>query len=427
MNHEIYQQISGCVYSTPETQRSSYEIGAYLKSNNIQGDIVELGVAAAGNFGTILLGCKDINWPVKGWGFDSFEGIQLAGKKDTLQAGIGEITHNTDVPYEDLLVSSGITIHSKQSVIDNLTNWGLYENVELIEGWVQNTLPVHASRIDKISVLRLDMDIYHPTKISLEYLWDKVVEGGLIIIDDWALDGARLACQEFFQERNLNPEIQTIPNSTPVYFIKTKEMAHPYYSQNDEEKYIVDYFTSKGKVVGNFVDIGAFHPTALSNTRKLYEMGWCGVFIEPSPKCFSTFVEEYSWDEKITLLPYAIGPRDGKITFYESNGDAVSTSSIDHKVKWEMGSAVTFDKIEVEMMAAHRFETEHGMDIDFLSLDVEGTNWEIFNLLSDAFLTRLKMICIEHDNRNHDIMGRLEPLGFVQIALNGENLIAAKP
>ena len=216
----IYYQISHSVYSTPETQRQSYEIGDYLRNNSIEGDVVELGVAAGGNFATMLMGCRDAGIMRKGWGFDSFQGIQLAGKKDTSQPGIGEITHDVEVPDEALLVSSGITVHPKQNVIDNLTSWGLYDNVELVEGWVQHTLPVYADKIDKIAVLRLDMDIYYPTKIALEFLFDKVVKGGVVVIDDWALDGARLACEEYFESIKYKPTYIAVPNSTPVYFSK---------------------------------------------------------------------------------------------------------------------------------------------------------------------------------------------------------------
>jgi hypothetical protein len=215
-----YNQISQYVYSTAETQRQSYEVGDYLRNNSIEGDVVELGVAAGGNFATMLLGCRESGLTRKGWGFDSFQGIQLAGKKDTSQPGIGKITHNVDVPEEELLISSGITIHPKQNVIDNLTNWGLYTNVELVEGWVQHTLPIYADKIDKIAVLRLDMDIYEPTKIALEYLFKKVVKGGVVIIDDWALDGARLACEEYFKKIKYTPKYHRVPNSTPVYFYK---------------------------------------------------------------------------------------------------------------------------------------------------------------------------------------------------------------
>ena len=223
MNQQILDVIAQALYSTKETQQSSYDLGRYVVENNIEGDIIECGVAMAGNFASMILGA--ISLPQgesrKFWGFDSFVGIQLAGKKDTQQAGIGAITHNTDVSYEDLLVSSGITSHSKQQVENNLTNWGLNKlNIELVEGWVQNSIPLVDDRIEKISILRLDMDVYHPTIYCLQKWWDKISDGGIVIIDDWALDGVRIACYEFFEKRGINPEIHTITNSTPTYFFK---------------------------------------------------------------------------------------------------------------------------------------------------------------------------------------------------------------
>jgi hypothetical protein len=224
-NSQLLDAISQALYSTKETQMSSYELGKYVVEHDIEGDIIECGVAMGGNFASMIVGAVSLEKGTnrKFWGFDSFEGIQLAGKKDTQQAGIGDITHNTDVPYEDLLVSSGITSHSQEQVMNNLNTWGLNKyNIELVAGWVQNSIPLVNDRINKISILRLDMDVYHPTKYCLDIWWDKLSDGGVVIIDDWALDGVRTACYEFFEEKGINPEIHTIENSTPTYFFKKK-------------------------------------------------------------------------------------------------------------------------------------------------------------------------------------------------------------
>lgn len=222
-NYQLLDVIAGTLYSSRETQMSSYNLGKHVVENNIQGDIIECGVAMGGNFASMILGVTSVptGEQRKFWGFDSFQGIQLAGKKDTQQAGIGEITHNTDVPYEDLLVSSGITCHSQQQVENHLNIWGLSKfNIEFVEGWVQNSIPLVNDRIDKISILRLDMDVYHPTIYTLNMWWDKISDGGVIIIDDWVLDGVRTACEEFFKEKGINPEIHKVENSTPTYFFK---------------------------------------------------------------------------------------------------------------------------------------------------------------------------------------------------------------
>jgi O-methyltransferase len=222
-NQQTYNRISQVLYSTLETQKSSFDLAKHVVDNDIEGDIIECGIAAGGNFATMILGATENE---KGaarrfWGFDSFEGIQRAGKKDAEQAGIGAITHDTNVPYEDLLVTTNITAHSLQQVMTNLMNWGLDKyDVNLIQGWVQNSIPTVIDQINKIAILRLDMDVYHPTIFTLEALWDKISVGGIVIIDDWALSGVRVACEEFFEAKGINPEIHTVENSTPTYFFK---------------------------------------------------------------------------------------------------------------------------------------------------------------------------------------------------------------
>lgn len=213
-------QISGHLYSTLETQQNSFDMGKYVVDNKIEGDIIECGIASGANFATMMLGAsEDLSRTF--WGFDSFEGIQLAGKKDTLQAGIGAITHDVNVPDSELLISSGITSHSKESVLINFKNWGVDNfNIKLVEGWVQNTIDTVIDEIKSISILRLDMDIYDPTKYTLEKLYPLITKGGVIIIDDWELDGVRIAVEEYLKENKIKAKMLSIPNSTPKYFFK---------------------------------------------------------------------------------------------------------------------------------------------------------------------------------------------------------------
>lgn len=213
-------QISGHLYSTLETQQNSFDMGKYVVDNKIEGDIIECGIASGANFATMMLGAsEDLSRTF--WGFDSFEGIQLAGKKDTLQAGIGAITHDVNVPDSELLISSGITSHSKESVLINFKNWGVDNyDIKLVEGWVQNTIDAVIDEIKSISILRLDMDIYDPTKYTLNKLYPLITKGGVIIIDDWELDGVRIAVEEYLKENKIKVKMLSIPNSTPKYFFK---------------------------------------------------------------------------------------------------------------------------------------------------------------------------------------------------------------
>jgi FkbM family methyltransferase len=192
------------------------------------------------------------------------------------------------------------------------------------------------------------------------------------------------------------------------------------FSQNNEEFYITEYFRDK---LGRFIDIGAFHPFTFSNTRRLYELGWKGVFVEPAPSLFKLFEDEYGGNTDITLLNIAVGDTTDHVKFYESEGDAVSTTSEGHRIKWNV---VAYKEIMVPMLETIAFFNQYGQDIDFISLDTEGTNMVIFRLIPDWVWQRLQLICIEHDGFYHEIKGKLVDFGFKELYSNAENIILGK-
>ena len=70
-------------------------------------------------------------------------------------------------------------------------------------GWFQDTVPRAAAQIGPIAILRLDGDLYESYMVALDHLWDHVVTGGFVIIDDWVFKGCREAVTEFFAKRNV--------------------------------------------------------------------------------------------------------------------------------------------------------------------------------------------------------------------------------
>lgn len=166
------------------------------KTKHLNGDLVECGVGAGSQIAMMIRHAHGR----KVWGFDSFEGIPFATKDDVTQPGIGEI----DMSKEGLLQSTGITVHSLENVKDNLQKMGVNpEYPNLVQGWFQNTLPLSSKEIKAISVLRLDGDLYTSTRTSLYWLYEKVVKGGIIIIDDWTLPGSRKAVLEFINLKKI--------------------------------------------------------------------------------------------------------------------------------------------------------------------------------------------------------------------------------
>src|SRR5436190_18429309 len=189
--------------------------------------------------------------------------------------------------------------------------------------------------------------------------------------------------------------------------LQTKETR---YSQNNEEDFILDYFEGR---IGKFLDIGAYDVFKFSNTRALFERGWSGILVEPSPENYKAIAEHYKDDPRIEVLNCAVGDKGGEIDFYACQ-DAVSTTNIDHKNKWE-AAGVPYTKIVVNQVNVVDFMNQYCKGVDFLSIDTESTNIQLFRMIPDFVFEQIKMLCIEHDGNEEEITARLKRFGFYEV------------
>lgn len=75
--------------------------------------------------------------------------------------------------------------------------------IRYVQGKVEQTLPQTVP--ESIALLRLDTDWYESTKCELEYLFPRLVDGGILIIDDYGhWEGCRRAVDEYLQQHQLN-------------------------------------------------------------------------------------------------------------------------------------------------------------------------------------------------------------------------------
>ena len=73
------------------------------------------------------------------------------------------------------------------------------ERIHLHPGMVEDTLPAQAP--ERIALLRLDTDWYASTKHELAELYPRLVDGGVLIVDDYGhYEGARRAVDEYLAE-----------------------------------------------------------------------------------------------------------------------------------------------------------------------------------------------------------------------------------
>lgn len=171
-----------------------------ILEDNIEGDFIETGVWRGG--ATILMKAilNDLKiFDRKVWLVDSFEGLPKPDPKYT------EDNKNKLYRHNILKVSL-------DEVKNNFEYFDLLdENVIFVKGWFRDTLP--NIEIKKISLLRLDGDLYESTILSLNYLYPKLSQGGFVIIDDYnAFDYCKKAVDDFRVKFNINETIVSIDN-----------------------------------------------------------------------------------------------------------------------------------------------------------------------------------------------------------------------
>lgn len=189
------------------------------------------------------------------------------------------------------------------------------------------------------------------------------------------------------------------------------------YSQGEEQCHILDAVASV--TTGRFLDIGAWNAKHLSNTRALYEAGWAGVMIEPSPEPFLSLLREYGSDSRMALICAAVG-FDRSLTRFYATADAVSTSSEENYAKWQ-NAAAFYGSFWAPVITIPEILNQFGC-FEFVNIDTEGTSVDLFHSLLRTAM-RPQCVCVEHDNRIVECAGSAQTAGYQQLYLNGENVI----
>lgn len=81
-----------------------------------------------------------------------------------------------------------------------------FDNVELVEGNILETLPEYLGKNPhlKVALVHLDTDVYEPAKLILSLIWEKMVKGGHIMLDDYpTVEGEVKAVDEFIEDKDL--------------------------------------------------------------------------------------------------------------------------------------------------------------------------------------------------------------------------------
>jgi len=148
---------------------------------NIPGDTVECGAYEGASSYFI---CQQITESNKSHHiFDSFQGLSEPSRSDGIYWKKGDLTSPEDKIKRNLSEFDFITYHT---------------------GWIPDTF--HNKDLERklFSFVHIDVDLYQPTHDSLQFFYDKLTVGGIILCDDYGsilCPGAKDAMDIFFKDK----------------------------------------------------------------------------------------------------------------------------------------------------------------------------------------------------------------------------------
>lgn len=84
-------------------------------------------------------------------------------------------------------------------------------NVELLTGVFPEDTGDRIAHLD-LSLVYLDLDVYHSTKDAFVFIWDQVVPGGVVVFDDYGMTSACGGISRFVHEIRGDVDKVVVPN-----------------------------------------------------------------------------------------------------------------------------------------------------------------------------------------------------------------------
>lgn len=226
-----------------------------LNARGVQGDIVECGVWAGGASLTMLYAQLSNKSSVSRefWMFDTYKGLPAPDSTND-----GEKEKNM---WKEI-ASGEMQGRDRRKSIGNKWNYAPLALVQavistsgyppsklhFIQGKVEETIPRLAasnSLPTNIALLRLDTDWYDSTHAEMKVLYDRLVEGGLLFVDDYCTwGGSTKAIDEFFGGKE---EVEKLAIRS-ILLVPKKEMNGGTRQHKLEHLFMVSTYTIEARI-----------------------------------------------------------------------------------------------------------------------------------------------------------------------------------
>jgi FkbM family methyltransferase len=211
-----------------------------------------------------------------------------------------------------------------------------------------------------------------------------------------------------------------------VIFAKPKTVENGFeiedFSQNNEQRFILDFFKGENPKKNKFLDVGANDGKTFSNTHALALLGWNGVCVEPTNTAFLKLQKLYGDNKNIKCINAGISNVTDVVDIHESlnwnNSEAtigiLSTLNSENKNRF---SGMDWKLSEIILYTFEDLEKFYGLEedsYDFINIDVEGHELIVLDEI-ESVLKKCRLLCIErteNQSNNQKILNKLNDLGF---------------
>lgn len=166
---------------SPYSEDRKWNLREYTKLTNVlEGELAECGcyvgtsaffIAQASTHGTLYL-------------FDSFQGLS---SPSSLDRDVGDAV----IPWSE----GGGDLSTSEATLRH--NLACYDSVVVFPGWIPERFKEVSDK--QFRLVHIDVDLYQPTRDSLEFFYPRLVKGGVIVMDDYGFKtcpGATQAAKE---------------------------------------------------------------------------------------------------------------------------------------------------------------------------------------------------------------------------------------
>lgn len=220
VSQDVYDSFNEFIFSDDlrVLGKMLYKYRFFDMVKDLPGDIVELGV-------------------FKGSGMATFSKMLSIFYPNSNKKIIGFDIFDTNVAFDVLKTYTDIDETSMRNVYDRVNpndlsidsvknNLKFSKNTILVKGNVSETIPefIKLNPGFRISLLYMDLDLETPTYDSLNFLWDKIVPGGVIVFDEYEYH-TFTECNgvdKFLKEHHIDYDIKSTNFFAPTAFIIKK-------------------------------------------------------------------------------------------------------------------------------------------------------------------------------------------------------------